>query len=118
MFQVSNTRAKMFLGLVLAGLLTSAGTVSARANDRKTDSIHVAARDLDLRTQTGASTLRHRVLVAAHKVCDRLGQGDPMSSDAFAECVRETAHTASQQAETLIAAAQGPSQLAAAGPSR
>jgi len=119
MFPSRITRTQLFLGLALAGLLTSVGTVGARANDRATDSISVSARDLDLRTHTGAATLRHRVIVAAYKVCERGNTADPLDSDAFGECVREAVRHVSQQVDTLIAAAQGGSQMAsAAGPSR
>jgi UrcA family protein len=119
MFHQSKTPAKLFLGLAVAGLINAAGTVNAGANERYTDSITVAARDLDLRTHTGAASLRHRVVVAAYKVCERVNPGELINSDAFGECVQEATRHASRQVETLIAAAQGATQMAsAAGPSR
>jgi UrcA family protein len=119
MLHVHNGRAKFFLGLALVGLINAAGTATARANDRQSDSIPVAARDLDLRTRTGAAMLRHRVVIAAYKVCEATNPGDQIDSDAFSACVREAVQHASQQVETLIAAAGGGSVIAsAAGPSR
>lgn len=119
MFHRSNTRAHLVLGLAVAALVMSSAQSGASANERASDTIPVAARDLDLRTHTGAASLRHRVVAAAYKVCEQGNPGVAIHSDAFGDCVNEAVRHASRQVETLIAAAQGTTMLAsAAGPSR
>ncbi len=119
MFYRSHVRTTLFLGLAVAGLIATAGPVSAYANERDSDSMTVAARELDLRTPTGAASLRHRVAIAAYNVCAEGKPGDAISSAAFRDCVNAAIRRASRRVETLIAAAQGATMLAsAAGPSR
>lgn len=114
-----STSQKYFLGLAAACLIASSAPVAGHANERDSDSIAVSARDLDLRTQEGAASLRHKVLAAAYKVCGEVNPGAAIGSDAFNDCVGEAMHRASRRVQTLIAAAQGPAMLAsAAGPSR
>jgi UrcA family protein len=102
--------------LAVTGLIISSSAVTARANDMDSNSIGVTARDLDLRTTRGAATLRHRVIIAAYKVCERGDMANPFASDAFRDCVREAVHNVSHEVETLISAEQGANQIASVPP--
>jgi UrcA family protein len=114
MFYRSTTSSKLFLGAALAGLIASAAPFTAQADEWERASIKVPAGDLDLRTQSGAAVLRHRVLAAATTVCVRLNPDDAPNTEVFGMCVNKAVHDAAPQVQALVAAAQGAARLASA----
>ncbi len=119
MVRRSNSGARLFISVALAGLIASAAQVSAHAREWESESIKVTTSGLDLRTPSGAAALRQRVLVAAYKVCGRINPDEPPNAEAFGDCVSGAVRHASPAMASVIAAAQGVTRMAsAAGPSR
>jgi UrcA family protein len=83
-----------------------------------TTTLSVPTGDLDLRTDAGDATLRHRVRVAAHKVCGEAARmGDP-DYDSYASCVEQAEQTALATSDTLIASVRSGIRFALNQPAR
>jgi UrcA family protein len=96
--------AKLFLGLAAAALLAGG---AARAADPRAPGIEVSAHDLDLRTQSGEAVLRHRVKIAANKLCGQEDVSVSIVSDAFTSCVRDAVQGATPRVQALVDTARG-----------
>jgi UrcA family protein len=101
------TPNRWFLSLALAALVATAAMPAARAADANTVSLRVSAADLDLRTSAGQATLRHRIAVAALKVCEAAMDGDMLE-----DCPWQARHRAAPQVNAMIASAEGQGQAA------
>ena len=106
-------RRRSSLALALAALLAAGGTSLARAGETGWVSQHVSASDLNLRTSAGQAELRHRVALAALKVCVAAWDGDLPS-----DCAWQARRGAQPQVDALVAAARSDTAVASAAPAR
>ncbi len=97
-------RATWFFGLTVAALMAGG---AARAAAVQAPAIEVSAHDLDLRTRSGEAVLRHRVRMAASKLCGQADASVSIVSDAFTSCVRDVVQGATPRVQTLVDTARG-----------
>ena len=62
------------------------------------------------------AVLRHRIAVAAHKVCDQVAPGDPMTSSGYADCFSRTTADARSQLDSQVAIATSRAMVASIAP--
>jgi len=100
-------RSLATIGAILATFATVVAASPARAEPGSANaSVRIRYNDLDLASRAGASTLEHRIHVAARRVC---GAEDAMMHRAVARCRREAVARAAAslpaaQAAVLLAA--------------
>ena len=91
---------------LIGALAATFATVSISAPARAQESTaHVSYADLNLRSHAGMQVLRHRIAIAASRVC---GPDDQLMRFQVAACRRETI----TRAQASIASAQTASQMA------
>ncbi len=110
-----NVNTKLSAGAALAAaiMMSAAATLPAKADEPVTSSRLVSLHGLDLSAASGQQVLRHRLLVAASKVCTDGGGGADLHSAGYLECRNAAFGTAWAQAEVLVASATSRSLLAA-----
>ena len=111
MSKVYSIWSKLFLGAAVAASLAA---TAAPARAQTADKMQVNARDLDLRTLSGQAELRHRVAVAARKLCGPPEIPGSIYFDSYNQCVQDTIRSSNQQVASLIAAERGDTMYAAA----
>ncbi len=95
------------LKLMIPALLLSAFVPNvALAQDNDHVAIHVAYRDLDLRTDMGATTLRKRVKDTAIELCKELGDTETRSTSIIPTCEEVAVGAASWDVRRVITAAR------------
>jgi UrcA family protein len=94
----------------------STETVRVVNSSPDADSVLVPTTGLDLRSAAGASGLRHRVRIAAVKLCDAVMPTQPLGSDAVVDCTSESVRGATPQMDSMIAEARSSRSYAEAGP--
>jgi UrcA family protein len=72
----------------------------------------VSVRNLNLTEPADRAVLKHRINVAAYKVCNDVGNAQGLASDSFTTCVRTSLKDANRQVQPLIAMAIRRSELA------
>ncbi len=102
--------------LLVAGticLVLNSGAARAEDGDiQLAEQMRVRTADLDLAAPADQATLRHRVRLAARKVCAKLSVGEALTTDAFLVCYTDALHNALGEADQRIAAAQDATRLA------
>ncbi len=102
--------------LLVAGTMWLAlDSGAARAEDgdiQLAEEMRVRTVDLDLAAPADQATLRHRVRLAARKVCAKISNGEALTTDAFIVCYADAVHNALGEADQRIAAAQAATRLA------
>jgi len=102
-------------GAAVLALLASAVLPAVAATDDADPGAFVrsvSSKGLDLTTTAGQAMLRHRVDVAAHKVCEAAIAADGLGSAGFTDCFLAAAANGRRQAETRIAVARSRAMLA------
>lgn len=111
---------RCFAALTALGLLAATPVFAAGAPgpDATTATVQVPTGDLDLRTDAGAATLRHRVRLAAHKVCGEPARmGDPEYAS-YATCIEQAEQGALKTSDSLIASVRSGLRFALNQPAR
>jgi UrcA family protein len=114
----TNTRTiRLLCAAALVGLFASAPGVASAA-DTYTRSAVVSLRGLDLNAPQDVATMRHRILAAANKLCNELGddEGAAPNDDVVQSCTREAFNSALAQTRPMIAAARSRALFAAGAP--
>ncbi len=100
-----HTKLSACVALAAVIMLSAAAALPARADEMVTRSLVVSVRGLDLSAASGQQALRHRLLVAASKVCSD-GDGSALSNSAsYLKCRSAAFGQAWAQAEVLVASA-------------
>jgi UrcA family protein len=115
MFRAKACMPKMFLSLALAGMLLSG---SARAAEQSSEGVAVSVQDRDLSASGAEAKLRHRVLVAAYKVCSAVDPSAAIGSDAFIECLQAARRDAADSVSALVGRYNANRQFALSASSR
>ncbi len=111
--QNRNTQRIASLAMVAAAMMSIAATFPSRADDTVTSSRAVSVQGLDLSLTSDQVVLRHRLRVAAAKVCADEGGSSRLNDAAFSECHTAAYREAWAQAQVLIASAASRSLFAA-----
>lgn len=98
------------LSLSLAPLAAAAPT-----GERNSVALQVSTAGLDLTQPSDQARLRHRVSVAASKLCAQVTGAASLTDPGFETCFHQAAAEGRQQAEMRIAAAQGNAMVATTG---
>jgi UrcA family protein len=100
-----------------ASLSLSLAPLAAAAPASAPDSValQVSTDGLDLTQQSDQARLRHRVSVAASRLCAQVTGATSLTDPGFEACFHQAAAEGRQQAEVRIAAAQGSALVATAG---
>ena len=101
------------IGAATLAVLLSSGLRSLSAADPSTHTAAVSLRGLDLNAPQDQATLRHRLRVAAAKLCTEIGSPAMPSDHGFADCVQEAFKTAWTETQPLIASARSRALYAA-----
>jgi UrcA family protein len=109
MSQAHAYKFKMFAGLAMAGMLLSGAACAA---DQPKGGVVISVQDLNMRAGGAKAKLRHRVWVAAYKVCSAADLGVPIGSDAFIECLRGAVRGVAGPVDALVARLDGNGQVA------
>jgi len=72
----------------------------------------VSTAGLNLAQSPDQAILRHRIAVAAYRVCSQVVQGDPLNSPGYAECFAKATADARAQMQNQIASANTRSFIA------
>ena len=87
--------------LALAAVVLPAGAFAAQA-DSATSVVLVSTAGLNAARPADQALLRHRITVAAHKLCDEVTQGDALTAPGYADCVGNATANARLQLEDQI----------------
>ncbi len=98
--------------LALAAVILPVGAIAAQP-DSETNIVLVSTAGLNAARPADQAVLRHRIAVAAHKVCDAVTQGDALTTPGYVECVGKASADATSQLEGRIVAADATSLVAA-----
>ena len=90
--------------LALAAVVLPVGAYAAQA-DSDSRVVLVSTAGLNAARPADQAVLRHRIAVAAHKVCDAVTQGDSLTAPGYADCVGKANADAKLQLEDRIATA-------------
>jgi UrcA family protein len=110
-------RSKITAGVAAMALAVSAAATlpaAAAAPDTSADIVvrNVGTAGLDLAKQADQARLRHRIAVAASKVCQEVTQGSDLASPAYTDCFLRAASDAWTELDTRVAAARSKSLVA------
>jgi UrcA family protein len=109
--------AALIAWLVCAALpATAAAPIEDAEFDTATRAVGTA--DLNLSSKADQAMLRHRINVAARKVCETVTAGNGIGSPGFDTCFAAAASSARRQANARIAAAESRALVASAAASR
>jgi UrcA family protein len=92
--------------------------VVANATEQATDThvVVVSLSGLDPARAGDQAVLRHRIAVAAHKVCEVVTQGDAMGSPGYSECFSRAMVSARLQLDSEVAMANSRAMVASVAP--
>jgi UrcA family protein len=96
-FTATRVFSALIFGAVIVPVIASAAPVS------DTQVALVSTRGVDMTKPADQAMMRHRIAVAAHKVCDQVTEGDALTSPGYAECVGHATADASAQIGTTRA---------------
>jgi UrcA family protein len=100
-------------------MVLAAAAAPARADDsigNDTVSRAVSTAGLDLASPADQAVLRHRLMVAARRVCEDADFGEPEDSPDVQDCIAKARAGAERQVDKRIAAAEARSVVASAKP--
>ena len=109
------TVTRMLSALALAAVCVPAAASAVPASVESPVMV-VSTSGLDAARPQDQAVLRHRIVVAVHKVCERVAPGDPMTSPAYAECFSRSMADAQTQLNRQIAIAASRAMVASATP--
>jgi UrcA family protein len=112
---------KRILGLAgmaawLAGGLAHPAAAMEPATDRSTVELRVSTSGLDLTKAADQALLRHRIAVAASKLCAMVNHTASLTDEGYDACFQKAAAEARRQADAQIAALQSKAIAAAIAP--
>jgi UrcA family protein len=104
------TTARLLSAVTLVTIAAPvAATAGAPAVDTRTTLVSVA--DLDLAKPADQAVLRHRIVIAAHKVCGDVTPGDALSPG-YTACIENAKANADMQVQSEIAKASTRAMIA------
>jgi len=106
--------ARLAVMMSLAGAIVPAAAAVQISDGGATAQIAVSTHGIDFTSSAGQHELRHRLIVASHRVCLEVSAG--IVDSAYDSCVKEAFRAASVDAARLIAAARGDSRIASNEP--
>jgi UrcA family protein len=110
---------KRMLGIAsiatVLGMSLAPAVAEAPATGQNTVALHVNTAGLDLTQTKDQASLRHRVAVAASKLCSQVTGATSPTDPGFDACFHQANAEGRQQADIQIAAAQGGSMVATTG---
>jgi UrcA family protein len=105
------TTTRLVSVLALAAFATPV-VASAEVQNADTRVAVVSFSGLDPARADDQAVLRHRIAVAAHKVCEQVTQGDSMASPGYTECFSRAVADARSQLDSQVAMASSRAMVA------
>jgi UrcA family protein len=100
------------MAAALAIGLANPAAAATPATDSSMVELHVSTVGLDITKPADQALLRHRIAVAAAKLCAMVNDGAGLGEDSFNDCFQRTAGETRRQADAQIAALQSKAMVA------
>jgi UrcA family protein len=107
------TAPRLFAFISLAAIVLPVAAEAAESADQPV--VRISTSGVDITSPAGQALLTHRIVVAAHELCDQLAPGDALSSDGYGACVGRATADGKSQLESRIAAASTRAMVASIG---